>query len=222
MSPDAICDYEQRDHPAWVSKCQELLPEIHAIVQEQHFPEMTFTIHNTGTRPATNARVDIQAAGNFGVTSPASRLAVARVFPSKTHPLPPAQPQPTLYDIASMLKNIADLGFLPMSAYPSAPSPHDKEVFYYSSPADITPEHSISLTCDLWRHASEPEQFSVRLVPCTTDRNITGELICTVHADNLTKPAIFKLVVTLSPDYRPTLPVAIRWFTTPHPDESDD
>ena len=222
VSPDAVRGYEQRDHPAWISKCRELLPEIHAIVQEQHFPEIAFTIHNEGSRPATNARVDIQAAGNFGLTSPALRLEIARVFPSKTRPLPPAQPQPTFYDIASRLKNLANPHFLPTSAYPLAPSPHHKEGFYYNSPADIVPELSISLTCDLWRHASEPEQFSVRLVPCTTDSKITGELTCTVHADNLTKPATFKLVVTLSPDYRPTLPLAVKWFTTPHPYESED
>ena len=222
VSASAIRDYEERDHPRWLAKCQELMPEVHAILKNQHFPEITFAIQNTGSRPATNARIDIQAVGNFGLTSPTSRLARSRLLPSKRRPSPPEQPQPTIYDIAAMLKNISDPGFLATSAYPLPLPQHDKEGFYYSDPVDITPERSISLICDLWRHASEPEEFSVRIVPLTTDRDITGELTCTVHADNLAKPATCKLVVTLSPDHHSTLPRAIEWFTTSHLDESED
>ena len=98
------------------------------------------------------------------------------------------------------------------------PHSQNQEAFEYTADPKLETESSIVLTCGLWRHSLEPKDFTVRMVPTTLDSPITGHITCTVHADNLRKPAPFKLVVTLSPDYRPTLEPALQWFTTPHPD----
>ena len=109
-----------------------------------------------------------------------------------------------------------------LSLVNSVQKEHDKEGFYYTEATSLTPRKSVSLTCDLWRHALGQEDFTVRIVPDTTSEEITGELVCTVHAENLSKPVSQKLIVTLCPNQLSTLSYAIKWFTTPGPSESEE
>ena len=216
---DAISKYEEQDYPAWISQCQEYLGLVNRIVQHEHCPELTVTIQNSGSRPATNALVEIRASGNFSLTTPMSELKEFELIPIMERPRPPDQPQPRA-SISTILNSLTESSRMALPNLNFVSRFQDHEDFEYTADPQLATEPSIALTCDLWRHSLEPKEFTVRLVPATTDNPITGEITCTVHADNLTKPATFKLVVTLSPAYRPTLVPALQWFITPHPDET--
>ena len=219
ISAEAISDYEERDHPAWISKCQSFLDVVNFIVQLEHCPELAVSIQNNGSRPATNALVEIRGSGNFGLTTPMSELREFGLVPVMERPKPPDQPKPQS-SWSTILNNLTGSSVLALPDLDFAQRFRDQEDFEYTAGVKVETEPSIGLTCGLWRHSLEPKEFTVRLVPATIDSPITGEITCTVHADNLTMPATFKLVVKLSPDYRPTLVPALQWFTTPHPDET--
>ena len=157
--------------------------------------------------------------GNFGLTAPMSELRELGLIPVMERPQPPDQPQPQA-SWPTILNNLTAPRMLTLPDLNVVPGFRDQEAFEYTADPKLETEPSIVLTCGLWRHSLEPKEFAVRMVPTTFDSPITGEITCTVHADNLTKPETFKLVVTLSPDYRPTLKPALQWFTTPHPDET--
>ena len=219
ISAKAISEYEERDHPAWISLCQELLDIVNRIVQLEHCPELTVRIQNNGSRPATNALVEIRASDNFGLTAPMSELREFGLMPAMERPKPPDQPQPQA-SLSTILNNLTRSSVLALPDLNLVSRFRDQEDFEYTADAKLETEPSIGFTCGLWRHSLEPKEFTVRLVPATLDNPITGEITCTVHADNLMRPATFKLVVTLSPDYRKTLVPALQWFITPHPDET--
>lgn len=101
------------------------------------------------------------------------------------------------------------------------PPQHDKERFYYTERASLTPSGSIGLTCDLWRHAMEAEEFTARIVPDVIGEEITGEVICTVHAENLSKPASQEIIVTLHPNRISTLPHAKTGLLTSKRDNAE-
>ena len=219
ISDKAISEYEERDYPAWISQCEKFLDLVNLIVQLEHCPELTVSIQNNESRPATNALVEVRASGNFGLTTPMSGLREFGLIPYKGRPKPPTQPQP-LSTFSTISDNLTGSKVLALSDLNFAPRSRDQEDFGYTADVKLETESSIDLTCGLWRHSLGPKEFTVRLVPAAIDNPITGEISCTVHADNLTKPATFRLVVKLSPDYHPTLVPALQWFTTPHPDET--
>ena len=211
----AIKKYEEEEYPEWITKCQEAMVEFHSDIQRDHFPEITFEIDNIGSRPATNARIDIQVKGDFGITLPLADLKARPLYRRKLPPLPPAHPKPVLFGGFSQEREWPAIRGPLLPMLNPTPPRRDKEVFYYyDTPKDDTPVNSISLTCDLWRHAMAPQAFTVRIVPSITYIEVTGEVICTVHADNLTKPEVFKLVVTLSPEHQSALSLAREWFTS--------
>ena len=213
-----ITKYEEEEHPAWVAQCQEYMQCVHEIVQDEHFPELTINIQNAGLRPGNNALVDIRASENFGLTPPMEDLKHVGLIPGMERPIPPRQPRNIFSRLAD--RNLFDFPYsLPPGTLDIPMATRDQKDLEYTGTIKLEPESSIGLTCDLWRHAREALQVTVRLVPPHTDRPLTGQITCTIHADNLTKPAKYILVVTVSPENRPTMEPALAWFTTPHPDE---
>ena len=165
---------------------------VHKIVQQEHFPELKLTIQNTGSRPATNALVDIRVSGDFGLTAPITELRSDGLIPVMERPRPPSQPQPPR-SLSTIINDLDRVNNLTPPDLDFAPRLQDQEAFEYAADVELDPEASIGLTCGLWRHSLETKEFRVRVVPNTTESTITGEVTCTVHADNLTKPAMFKL-----------------------------
>ena len=220
ISADVVSQYEDRDYPAWISECQEWMDVVHGVVQPEHCPELTVSIQNTGSRPARNTLIEIRASENIGLTVPMTELRELGLIPVLERPKPPRQPKPRR-SLPYILNNRP--GLIRMTP-PDLDIPQyrrDQEDFEYASDVKLEIEPSVVLTCGLWRHSMEPQVFAVRLVPEKLDSPIKGEITCTVHADNLTTPAMFKLLVTLSPDYCSALEPALEWFTIPHPDERD-
>ena len=216
ISADVVSQYEDRDYSAWISECQKWMDRVHDIVQLEHCPELTVSIQNIGSRPARNTLIEIRASGNIGLTAPITELRDCGLIPVMERPKPPDQPQ---IGWPSLLGNLTGLSRMALPNFDTARHLRDQEDFEYASDVKLDTEPSVVFTCGLWRHSLEPMEFTVRLVPEAFGSPITGEITCTVHAENLTKPAKFKLIVTLSPDYGPTLGPAFEWFTTPHADE---
>ena len=79
ISDKAISEYEERDYPAWISQCQKFLDRVNLVVQLEHWPELTVSIQNNGSRPATNALVEVRASGNFGLTTVIGLVAIVLI-----------------------------------------------------------------------------------------------------------------------------------------------
>lgn len=214
----AISNYMERDYPAWISECQKRMDDVHSVVQGEHYPELTVNIQNIGSRPARNTSIEIRASKNIGLTAPMTELRESGLTLVKKRPKPPLSPG-TRQTRSYLLSNLAGLNSMGLHDFDFARHLRNQEDIEYASDVKLETEPAVVLTCGLWRHSLEPQEFTVRLVPKKLDNPIKGEITWTVHADNLTKPAMFKLIVTLFPDCRPSLEPAFGWFTTPHPDE---
>ena len=224
LNPDrikakAISNYMERDYPAWISECQKRMVDVHSVVQLEHCPELTVSLQNIGSRPARNTLIEIRASENIGLTAPMTELRECGLTLAMERPKPPLSPGTPWRSRPFLLDNLAGLSSMAPPVFDIARHLQDQEDFEYASDVKLEIEPSVVLTCGLWRHSLEPKAFTVRLVPEKFDSPINGEITCIVHAANLTKPATFKLIVTLSPDYRSALEPALEWFTTPHPDE---
>ena len=191
---------------------------VHDIVQLERCPELTMAIQNIGSRPATNALVEIRTSGNFRLTASKDVLRNSRLMPSLERPRPPVQPQRDT-GLSAILDGLINRSNLVLPDFDFPARYRSQEHFESTAEPKLEPEPAISFTCGLWRHSLGPKDFSARLVPASFDSPITGEITCTVHADNLTIPAVYKLVVKMSPDYHSVLEPAFQWFTTPHLNE---
>ena len=195
----AIAQYEKRDHPSWIAEWRSLaINDLHHYLQEDGMPEITFTLRNVGTVPARDTKVLIRSEGHLLLTPSTAELKRVKAFPLRKRPVAPPVPQPSLGVMDALYRTHRNEFVLP-EIY--TPPPHDREGFYYGERISSTPVESISLTCDLWRHAVDAEEFTVRIMPDTSDKEITGAVICTLHAENLAEPAEVKVVVKLSPKH---------------------
>jgi hypothetical protein len=82
-------------------------------------------------------------------------------------------------------------------AQPIVPYQRDSEEFYYNDWPANRPVKKGGLTCDRWRHQTGEEMFEFNVL-FTSEGDARGVVECTVHADNLTKPAQSKIVVLRS------------------------
>lgn len=76
---------------------------------------------------------------------------------------------------------------------PFIPPKHDPEAFYYDWSA-TSPVKKGVLTCDLWRHQDSEEVFAFEVV-FTKEGEARGSILCSVHAENLTKPETARISV---------------------------
>ncbi|MEQ8392415.1 MAG: PIN domain-containing protein [Thalassospira sp.] len=79
-----------------------------------------------------------------------------------------------------------------------APPKHDPESFYYSDWPVGTLQKTGRLTCSLFRHQAITEIFEVQVQFTEFGNNTSGSILCTVHAENLTKPSTFRIPVKLA------------------------
>ena len=82
------------------------------------------------------------------------------------------------------------------------PPKHDPEAFYYDWSA-TSPVKKGVLTCDLWRHQDSEEVFAFEVI-FTNEGETRGSILCSVHAENLTKPETARISVIRTIDvFRP-------------------
>jgi len=77
---------------------------------------------------------------------------------------------------------------------PHPPPAHDPEAFYFDDWPPEVPVRTGALTCDLFRHQNGTEAFQMTVV-LPEEGNAAGSVLCTVHAENLTKPETLRVPV---------------------------
>lgn len=92
-------------------------------------------------------------------------------------------------------QNYLDHSLLNAPIVRDVPTPSNPEQFYYQEwPLDELISEG-ALTCDLFRHHRDEELFEFEVL-FHPDEDLTGAVLCSVHAENLTKPVEFRVSVS--------------------------
>jgi hypothetical protein len=193
-----IARYRDRDYPEWLSDCLGIFSQLHAALQQQAArPTLRFPAANVGTRPGTDALVDIAAKGNFKVSPPWAEIAnrpLAAKRPRSRLSSPPQPPQGRRETFQSMF--VGRGGMTPWSGPSIRPDllldsmeyRRDPNRFYYKPERPESPVSSFSLECQQWRHGTDDEYFDIELWFGSADKTVTGIVECVIHAENLSAP----------------------------------
>ena len=198
-SQEAITRYRDHDYPKWLKDCLGVFRQLHLALQQQAArPTLRFIAANVGTRPGTDALVDIAATGSFKVSPPWEKIAerpLAAQQPRSRLSSPPKPPQGRWASFQSMFGGRGDrIGSFPPLVRPdlllnSLEHQRDPNRFYYKPELPKSSANSFSLECQQWRHGTSDECFDVELWFGNADERVKGVVECVVHAGNLSTPA---------------------------------
>lgn len=161
-------------------------------------------IENTGSRPAKDALVEIEARGNFWLYVPAD----SDKSSDTGLKAPPTEPagrwvsshnvlDQTLRDFARMEQvglhhpglgaSIGEsLGLSErLARIPAGPKTRDPNQFYYKPSRPTSASDAVTLECQQWRHGTAPEPFYVQVVMPVDETQVDGALEVRIHAENL-------------------------------------
>ena len=218
---EEITKYLNRDYPDWIKACEASLSNTHNELQAA-VDRLSFTIEiaNEGTRPGNDTLVNIEAKGNFRIRPP-----LLNDESEKTHregpglPHPPRPPQGK-WSTASRTRNKA-MGFDLVSAsalkafnfFPKIPATpyyesiiksisrereRDPNAVYFKPDRPSTPVEIVTLECRQWRHNTGEIPFRGEIVFDSGVDEIQGALLCEIHAENLSQPAIRQFPVRIT------------------------
>lgn len=219
--------YRTEAYPGWLETCEELLRTHHrSLQQDKAFPDFTFLAKNTGTRPATDVLVTVEARGGFQIKPPSfdddseeqeDQDDTQVNLKTDRLPQPPVPPrgrlESTLHaqfrDILLSFgalhtlpgHNLPDLAYVrPGRAVPTLCSrePIDPNTFYYKPNRPSTPQHSFELDCAQWRHDNQAEAFQGEIHVPTDCNEVNGLLFCRIQAANLSQSVSCKVLVRIS------------------------
>ena len=213
MKESEIKEYEEFDYPQWLRRCEDIMASVHCVCQQDHMPEATFNLVNIGSRPARQARVEFQAKGNFSLTVSSSELIDCELLPVTVCPLPPPQPKSWVdyaVGFARLTQEPLSVPFTPSQGHDL--EGHGEEEFYVVTPISIEPCDSIEFACKLWRHQSHNYALSIRIVPEAMDAPVRGQIVCIVHAENLSVPAMKCVPIEIIPHRVSSFSHAVSWF----------
>ena len=214
---EEIGKYRDEDYPRWLDRCEETLRGHHRTLQaEAPVLEFAFFAGNSGTRPAVDALVTIEARGGFEIRPPPfddsdkdrqGEDETSGSLEAGALPPPPVAPRGrwentvggqtgdmlrTLHLIGRSMQGLSsminsDQDILSRRlAFPS-PDPPDPNRFYYKPNRPAEPQPSFALECAQWRHDDEAESF-IGEIHVPTDRDqAEGLLACRIQAANLSK-----------------------------------
>lgn len=234
LSPEGLqsaFEYQTHSYPEWIKQCERTLLNLHSTLEEyvNRFSFM-FRVTNAGTRPAENVLVHIQATGGIALMATDGHYPLNNAT-LNTPPVPPIEPIPRILKSLSTQKYTANVT-LPFSHIPSMYSISD--VFSWQPKRPKAHTDSFKLECPLWRHRTDPHIFPGEVIRQPSLNLFTnnsgmhwdnprlfwdkktgpaqgpfeGELVCTIHATNLTQPAIKKVPVKISVVQKDTNEVA--------------
>ena len=206
---EEIEKYRDEDYPRWLERCEETL-RAHHRTRQAGTPVLWFKFlaENSGTRPADDALVTIEARGGFEIRPPppdetdedredndeASGRLESGALP--TPPVAPCGNWRAMNPLGRSLRNFARITYphaellsRPL-AHPSLirPDSRDPNAFYYKPGRPAEPQASFALECAQWRHGNEARSFIGEIhVPADRDA-AEGLLVCRIQAANLSKP----------------------------------
>ena len=223
---EEIEKYQDRAYPDWLEACEQMFRTHHGTLQ-QRTPvlEFTFLGENTGTRPATDVLVTIEARGGFQIKAPSPDdedeepegetpgNLEARLLPRppvaprghwrNTHGSQPGEALRALNRLGRAFSGLAHSGpefrNTPL-AYPSPIRPHsrDPNAFYYKPARPATPQDSFALECAQWRHDDEAEPFIGEIHVPTDEDEASGLLVCRIQAANLSNSVSSRIPVRIA------------------------
>lgn len=218
-SSEEIEHYKRR-YAEWKEVCRSYLQDIHQTLnQHLDWPTLTTRITNIGSRPADDSLVELEAKGALYIVRPRWRdnkdedqqSAETPKFPRP--PIVPsghrkrikrASPFP-LYGASDPRASISSAQRFHVAPLRNFQTSRDPNHFYWKDGKQEVPNSYLSLTCAQWRHAREPEDFTIGLRFPRELGSYSGSLTVTVHAANLTNPT------------RKTLPIRVTVAeTSPH------
>lgn len=195
-----IAEYHKQ-YEAWEQALRRSLEQLHHRLRRETAIGIEFSIENTGTRPANDVLIEIEADGGILLRAPQSD-------PDRTESkgeILPAPPEPPIRYISMIEESLRAGGYLYGSNYIDPLRYHDliprsqkrdPEGFYYKGGKREFPEATIKLECMLWRHGIEPMFFEAE-IDLDDIRNTSGAVIVRVHAANLTEHASVRIPVTI-------------------------
>lgn len=214
---EEIAEYRDNAYPQWLVACEETLRNHHRTLQRQTPTlEFSFLAENTGTRPATDALITIEARGRFWIQPPQHQDEndcddddKENTKTSVLHPPPvapkgqwrrpayPAGAGQALESFARSLQAIRGLtdeghGILDLPTFHTPvfqPPSHDSNAFYYKPNRPSLPKPSFSLECDQWRHDDGEEPFNGEIHLPSDQDQVEGALLCRIQAANMSIPA---------------------------------
>ena len=202
---DEIRRYQDQEYPRWLRSCESFLSDLHSTLQaQQACPYFELEASNAGSRPAEDVLVRFIAQGEFQIyvepvldpEPPGGQQVSPREFPKP--PVAPAGRWAGPFgDFGSLANRMADIGRsittplpgeYPILAAPLVPQPHDPNGFYFKPQRPTDPTDSFSLECEQWRHKADVETFDGMICFDLNKEQIDGEIVCEIHAANLSSP----------------------------------
>lgn len=214
-TPEEIEHY-QRSYVEWKEACKDYLQDIHeALNKRLDWPTLTTRISNVGSRPADDALVELVVKGSVRVVRPRRRHEdeEPKSDDAPKFPRPPIAPSgrrkrvrsPSPFTFAGAADALAAVAagknhlntVSPLRNFSASRDPNN---FYWKDVAQGIPVAYVSLECQQWRHARDPEDFIVALQFSKEAGVHSGSLTVTVHAANLTNPTskIFPIRVNVA------------------------
>lgn len=215
-SAEAIERYK-RSYTEWKESCKSYLKHIHNELNKHlDWPSLTIRISNIGSRPADDALVELGAKGHICIARPRRRNNGEGDDEPKSDTLPKFPPPPiapsgwrkrirrtSLFDFPGLSGELAT-SLAEKHYFDTAPILHnlptsrDPNGFYWKDTAQEVPLTYLSLECDQWRHAREPENFTASLRFRREAGVHSGSLTVKVHAANLTNPTSKSIAVRVN------------------------
>lgn len=202
---EEIRRYQDEQYPRWLRTCESFLSDLHSTLHaQQACPYFELEASNVGSRPAQDVLVRFIAQGDFQIyvestldpEPPGGRQDVPSELPE-----PPVAPAGRwvgpLGDFGLIATRMADItrnittplpGEYPILTAPLVPQPRDPNGFYFKPQRPTDPTDSFSLECEQWRHKTDAETFDGMICFDLNKEQIAGEIVCEIHAANLSAP----------------------------------
>lgn len=200
----------------WKDTCEERLSKLHkALNSEVKWPLLTAIVTNTGSRPADDALVVIEVQGQLLLMPPPKKNddeAIPATHEKTSLPRPPSAPKGIWKKVRSSsgLMNFHEQMAGVRSAFPSSlldhvhtprlfpPESRDPNAFYWKEGRNGRPAKRVELTCKQWRHARPAEDFAQYILCPLKAGEYAGLITVSVHAANLSQPAVSNLPILIT------------------------
>ncbi|WP_299326413.1 PIN domain-containing protein [Parasphingopyxis sp.] len=221
--PKQVRDYNDRKYPEWIDKTRISLRRLHSELNRRtERPAIGFKAQNHGIRPAKGCLIQFDFNGPIFGCLPKSEGddtdEAASEKPLRL-PRPPTAPsgrwvsqergaRQAIDNLLSGLSHQDVARQIDRALYadqvtdhigpllPHMPKPHNPDGFYWKDVKPISPQDTVALTCDNWRHGIDPEFFDFVLYADGDDPHAEGAVTCEIHAENVSSPV--KLTVPVS------------------------
>lgn len=195
----------------WKDKCQSVLTKLHSTLQRNlKWPHVSISIENTGSRPADDVLVVLEAQGNVVLMPPEKPSADEpdEVDELRLPPVPVAPKgrwrraiSPIGEDLLAGLRGL-DGGWRPEDFLSHAldlqQHARDPNGVYFKSGRRGAISRRVEYECAQWRHAQAAEDFELDVLCRPEPGSHSGLVKIEVHAANLTQPAVAQVPVTVS------------------------